>query len=630
MILLYCGRRPSDEDGPFPPDHVEFASERLDRLISGLRPRLAIGSAAAGADLLALRSCLDVDTPTQVILAGSKAEFRSISVADKGEAWTARFDGLMQRTNLTVEELAVSNDDEGYAAVNSRILKSGLEQLHPEEEIVLVAVAGEPGGQHNLTTALINEVESAGYLVLQIDPTIDGDEAPVAFVAMPYGQRKSIYPDQAEYNADASWHRIIVPLALNAGMRPVRVDLDASLEMIDAKMIRAIGRSPFFVADLAQHNPNVFWELGVRHAWVPTGSLLIAPTGTPRPPFDVNHVPVHEYKRDAESISDSDAVAAIRLLQPLVRLDTKVDSPVFAALPTLTPAAIPAAPDPGIERLVSACAERISLAADLNRIDDLRAEVAGISDQVNQSERDWLLEQAGTAFLELDHPDEAVEVLRPLSEADVAMERPILQQRFAHALILVADRHESDESDRLAEAEGVLGRIDHRNPGSGETLGLLGSVAKRRFSAAVSAGRNGRSDLERAIAYYLSGFDADPTDFYPGINAIALLVLRWSLAASADDAVHARELITVLRFMLRRHDQLESVWRRATSAELALYELILGGIGTTEECLRAYALAAAGATPRQIASMRKQLRLLATAPGLYDISTQMLAALPDP
>jgi hypothetical protein len=400
--------------------------------------------------------------------------------------------------------------------------------------------------------------------------------------------------------------------------------------MIDAKMIRAIGRSSFFIADLAQHNPNVFWELGVRHAWKPTGTLLIAPSGTPRPPFDINHVSVHEYRRDADAVSDADAVAAIRALRPLVgSFSESIDSPVFAALPGLTPAVIPDPSDAEADLRVAAFTERIGLAADLHRIDDLRAEIGRLSSIDSDADRCWLLEQAGTALLDLGHPHEALEVLGTLAALDGTLDRPILQQRYALALMLAADGNGTEDLARLEEAERLLVRLDRLIPGSGETLGLLASIAKRRFALADATGQDGSGDLMRSIGYYELGFGTNPTDFYPGINAIALRVLRWRIYGTDGDAERARALVPVLRFMLDRPTTPDSVWHRAAMAELALYELVLDGSGSVEGCFAAYALAAAGATPRQIASMRKQLQLLTVADNLADIVACILPAVPE-
>jgi hypothetical protein len=63
---------------------------------------------------------------------------------------------------------------------------------------------------------------------------------------------------------------------------------------------------------------------------------------------------------------------------------------------------------------------------------------------------------------------------------------------------------------------------------SSETLGILGRVYKDRWEAAVKGGQKllARSLLDKAIDTYLSGFEADWRDAYPGVNAVTLMELK--------------------------------------------------------------------------------------------------------
>src|SRR5436309_2357128 len=51
------------------------------------------------------------------------------------------------------------------------------------------------------------------------------------------------------------------------------------------QIVSDLATSPILVANLTDRNPNVFWELGVRHS-LKHGTVLIAEDGT-RLPFDV-------------------------------------------------------------------------------------------------------------------------------------------------------------------------------------------------------------------------------------------------------------------------------------------------------------------------------------------------------
>src|SRR5258705_8431116 len=77
VILVFAGRRPGG-DG-FPEENVGPVGEQTRRLVAELRPRLAIGSAAAGADLLVAGAALEAGAKVEVLLAGSRERFRSES-----------------------------------------------------------------------------------------------------------------------------------------------------------------------------------------------------------------------------------------------------------------------------------------------------------------------------------------------------------------------------------------------------------------------------------------------------------------------------------------------------------------------------------------------------------------------
>lgn len=71
MVLAYAGRLPGTD--AFPDDNVGYVGEHVERLINNLRPRIVVGSAAAGADLLVLQAALKTSAAARVVLAGSLA-----------------------------------------------------------------------------------------------------------------------------------------------------------------------------------------------------------------------------------------------------------------------------------------------------------------------------------------------------------------------------------------------------------------------------------------------------------------------------------------------------------------------------------------------------------------------------
>jgi tetratricopeptide (TPR) repeat protein len=81
---------------------------------------------------------------------------------------------------------------------------------------------------------------------------------------------------------------------------------------------------------------------------------------------------------------------------------------------------------------------------------------------------------------------------------------------------------QSEEAERV-----LLELIADRGPSS-ETYGILGRVYKDRWDAALERGETAlaRGLLDKAIRAYLSGFEADWRDAYPGVNAVTLMELK--------------------------------------------------------------------------------------------------------
>nr|WP_239157950.1 TRAFs-binding domain-containing protein [Streptomyces sp. SID13726] len=226
------------------------------------------------------------------------------------------------------------------------------------------------------------------------------------------------------------------------------------------------------------------------------------------------------------------------------------------------------------------------------------------------------LEQIGLALVRLNHREEGRSVLAPLVDADTGLSRVRLQQQYAFTLI----HRPGTPRERLSylrEAENRLRLLDDRHPDSSETWGLRGSAAKRALELALEIGEMNSADLDRAIDAYRRGTAADPGDYYPGINAIALLRLRGQrFGGGQGDVSEAESLLPVVRFAVeRRQIGVRDTWEHATLAELALHRHLLDGEVTEppDEAKRHYAIAAGHAEGSEIYSMRAQLKLFKAA-----------------
>lgn len=104
---------------------------------------------------------------------------------------------------------------------------------------------------------------------------------PTCFVITPIGSPKSA----PRLHADWVFHRAVTPACEEAGLSaPDRADRILHTPMITAAIFKGIEESDICIADLTFLNPNVFYELGIRHA-IERPVIHIAQSGTVLP-FD--------------------------------------------------------------------------------------------------------------------------------------------------------------------------------------------------------------------------------------------------------------------------------------------------------------------------------------------------------
>ncbi|MFN6962058.1 MAG: TRAFs-binding domain-containing protein, partial [Rhodocyclaceae bacterium] len=131
--------------------------------------------------------------------------------------------------------------------------------------------------------------------------------SPIAFVLMPFGQKKDA-PTGKTIDFDDVFARLIAPGIEAASMVPLRGDLETSLGIIHKRFFEKLMLCEFAVADLTTSNANVFYEFGVRHAIRPRTTLALS-AHPENLPFDVAPLSVVPYQLDARGLLVDAAVA---------------------------------------------------------------------------------------------------------------------------------------------------------------------------------------------------------------------------------------------------------------------------------------------------------------------------------
>lgn len=144
------------------------------------------------------------------------------------------------------------------------------------------------------------------------------------FVIMPIGDQVIDGTIISQSELKNKYDDLIKEALLNArpNLEIVRAD-DISLPgTITTDIIARIMHSDYVVADVTYPNPNVFYELGLRHACKP-GTIIIKDSAGPRVPFDIAHLRYIEYENTPSGLKD----LSKRLVQLFGHLDNNPGRP---------------------------------------------------------------------------------------------------------------------------------------------------------------------------------------------------------------------------------------------------------------------------------------------------------------
>jgi hypothetical protein len=342
--------------------------------------------------------------------------------------------------------------------------------------------------------------------------------APLCFVLMPFGQKPD--PTGALIDFDRVYTDLIAPAVSQAGLEPLRADKETIGGIIHKPMFERLILCPFAVADLTLANANVFYELGVRHAFRPWSTVPVI-AGAARLPFDVQMLRTVPYHLGANGAPDpaklQDVKASITTMLVAARSGIK-DSPVFQLLDYVQePQLAHEKTDTFREQVAysNEIKDELAAARATKTVDAVRAieqKLDKIADQESGTVIDLYLSYRAVSAWE-DMVALVAKMAPPLAATVMVRE----QQGFA-----------LNRLGKRDEAERVLKHLVDERGASSETLGLLGRVYKDRWDDANKANDSIAADgyLDDAIETYLRGFEADWRDAFPGVNAVTLMEIR--------------------------------------------------------------------------------------------------------
>ncbi len=388
------------------------------------------------------------------------------------------------------------------------------------------------------------------------DPPVDNgsqDWDPLCFVLMPFGRKSDATGMSIDF--DAVYQQIIGPAIRDAELEPVRADEEVTGGIVHKPMFERLILCDYAVADLTFANANVFYELGVRHAVRPYSTVLLFAVGT-RLPFDVNLDRGLAYSLSAAgeptNVEEARKLLAARLV---AARDASVDSPVFQLVEGF----------PDIERLKTDVFRDQVQYSERWKQRLARARDEGV-DAVRSAERELgdLRDVEAGILIDLFLSYRAVKGYEEMVSLAERMPRPLAKTPMVREQLGLA----LNRLGRYDDAEHVLLELIRERGPSSETYGILGRVYKDRWAEAWRAGETflAAGLLGQAVDAYLSGFEADWRDAYPGVNAVTLMELR-----DPPDP-RRKKLIPVVSYAAERRlaSGKADYWDHATLVELAV------------------------------------------------------------
>lgn len=428
---------------------------------------------------------------------------------------------------------------------------------------------------------------------------------------MPFGTKPGVDGQALHFNR--IYEELLKPALQEAGFEVFRADEEERAGDIRTDMFQELLAADLVVADLTLDNPNVWYELGVRHALRERGVVLVqGPRSTS--PFDIYTDRKRQYglvdgAPDPGTLVADRAAITTMARETLAASTRRKVSPVYALLPHLRQPQWQDLLLRGDNELGDAYRQwhqRMEVARQKSRAGDMLVLAGETPVRALAAQARF---QAGRALMRVPQFAFALEQF----EAALALDD---QHRGSHQQRAVC----LGRLGRLEEARATATALTEAHPDDPECWALAGRVQKcgwiDRFRPPKAAWTPGvfqaaavheDATLAEAIAPYRRAFALNPLQVSAGVNALTLNVLRAHLGGDHSPAETER-LLAGLRWAVAC--ALERTPRdyaaRAAQAEISLLCFDAAAVRRDWKA----AVAAAGRDWFALDSSRQQLQLL--------------------
>jgi MinD-like ATPase involved in chromosome partitioning or flagellar assembly len=158
------------------------------------------------------------------------------------------------------------------------------------------------------------------------------------FVIMAFGVQTD-FKTGRRLDLDETYKYLIKPVVESKGFMCLRADGLSNKETIDALIFQELLTADMVIADISTADFNTIYQLGLRHALRPRGTIIISEDRLDHP-FHFNHIKIQSYTHLGEAISllEKDRFSSILSdrIDHFLQTD-EIDSPLYSSLQSLIP-----------------------------------------------------------------------------------------------------------------------------------------------------------------------------------------------------------------------------------------------------------------------------------------------------
>ena len=387
---------------------------------------------------------------------------------------------------------------------------------------------------------------------------------PLCFIIMPFGKKKDIN-DNRDIDFNEIYSNLIKPAVEAAGMEALRADEEQAGGIIHKPMYERLILCDYAIADLTTANANVFYELGVRHVVKPFTTISIFANNS-RLPFDVNFLRCIPYQLNEKSELTNLEISQKAITDFLLeaKKTNPTDSPVYDLL--------------NGEFIFSSKldpAKTNSFRKQAEALEAIKKELAQIKNSADSKENkvhkiNTIVSSVGN--MDLADIATAMNIMlgyRSINAFDAMVDFIEKMPKVISKIIMIQEQYglALNRINRKQDAILVLQHIIDDHGASSETLGILGRVYKDLYD--VEKTQHGdsfqaKAYLKKAVDTYVSGFEADSRDHYPGVNAVSLMEI--------SDDPRKPDLLPIVAYaaLQKLKHKSPDYWDYATLVELAV------------------------------------------------------------